>query len=147
MPRNKTQKKYNKKKQKGMGSKFSAPAKETKEKTPPPTSNRKTKKNVTFKETPDVLGESPEETDQCYNCYSRSDQTKRRDALRDEAKELGFRKKGEIEYYVETRLKQVKDSQKRNKKIVRETKPYYLNRREQAEKERILHEFIGQVRK
>jgi len=147
MPRNKTQKKYNKKRLKGMGSKFSVPAKETKEKTPSSASTRKAKKNVTFKETPDVFGESPEETEKCYNCYSKNDQKPRHDALIDEAKEMGLEKNDEINSYLQTKAQNRKDSKKRNKKIVKEIKPVHLQRKERESKERMIHEYIGQLRK
>ena len=135
MPRNKTQKRYNKKKLKGMGIKFSAPL------------NNKTKKKVTFKSSPVIFGETPEEKETCYNCYSKNDQKTRRDALIDEAKEMGLEKNDEINRYLQTKKQNRKDSQKRNKKIVKETKPHYLQRKEQASKERMLHEYIGQLRK
>jgi len=144
MAHNKTQKKYNKK-LKGMGSKFSVPVKETKSKTSS-SSNRKTKKKVTFKETPDIVGESPEETEKCYNCYKKSDQKDNRVALRDEANDQGIPKK-EIEDWIDNRLKQKRDVKRKNKQFISKTKLYYLKRKEQAEKQRILDEFIGQVRK
>ena len=142
MARNKTQKKY--KKMKGKGGVFSVQAKAPP--TKPLKSNTKTKKKVAFKETPDIVGDSPEETEMCYNCYKKSDQKNNRDALRDEAIEQGIPKK-EIENWIDERFKQKRDIKRKNKKYVRDSKLYYLNRKEQAEKQRILDEFIGQVRK
>ena len=94
-----------------------------------------------------VPGETPEEKETCYNCYSKNDQKPRRDALIDEAKEKGLEKNDEINSYLQTKKQNIKDSQKRNKKIVKETKPHYLQRKEQASKERMIHEYIGQLRK
>ena len=142
MARNKTQKKY--KKMKGKGGVFSVQAKTSS--TKKPTSNTKTKKKVSFKETPDIVGDSPEETKMCYNCYKKSDQKNNRDALRDEAIDQGIPKK-EIENWIDERFKQKSNAKRKNKKYVRDSKLYYLNRKEQAEKQRILDEFIGQVRK
>tara|TARA_B110000967_G_C18370113_1_gene310129 strand:+ start:88 stop:516 length:429 start_codon:yes stop_codon:yes gene_type:complete len=142
MARNKTQKKY--KKMKGKGGVFSVPSKRPS--TKKTISNTKTKKNVSFKATPDIVGESPEEMETCYNCYRKSDKRNNREALRDEATELGIPKK-EIEYWIDERFKEKSNAKRKNKKYVRETKLYYLNRKEQMEKERLLQEFIGQVRK
>tara|TARA_B110000967_G_scaffold189667_1_gene213573 strand:- start:5787 stop:6215 length:429 start_codon:yes stop_codon:yes gene_type:complete len=138
--------KTKKRKIKGSGGKMSKIKTPEKEKTP-----TKTRKKVTFKTkgnniNPEIWGESPEEIEECYNKYSKKDNRDRYEAYRDEATELGITKKN-INNYVNMKLCQKKEGKKRNKKILGNLKIKANRDYERLNQERILQEFIAQVRK
>ena len=130
----------------GGGLTFSKPKSRTKENTNSKLETNTPRKQVIFRKehVSDIWSQSPRNSDEFY-IYDKYETKTLRDALRDEADEKKVKEKY-IDKYINLQLSERAAKQKQNKakrkKLIRDTKLYYMQRKEQQEKQRILDEMI-----
>tara|TARA_B110000967_G_C18875349_1_gene557933 strand:- start:640 stop:1119 length:480 start_codon:yes stop_codon:yes gene_type:complete len=135
-----------KSKKTGGGISFSKPNSKAKENTNNKLETKTRRKQVLFREEPvsNTWSQSPRNSDEFY-VYDKSGTKTLRDALRDEAVEKKVKEKY-IDKYIDLQLSERRAKQKQNKtnrkKIIRDTKLYYMQRKEQQDKQRIMDEMI-----